>query len=99
MAALTLEGTHDFADANDAALSVLRLAVPNAPAQPLDLRDDHRLRLRPVGIVRRQSLAACRLGVLHSHRDDGTMCGRPLGFKSFEENSTGGSIAIMCSAC
>jgi uncharacterized protein DUF2721 len=29
----------------------------------------------------------------------GLMCGRPLGFKSFEENSDGRSTAIMCSAC
>jgi hypothetical protein len=53
MAMFSLEGTHDLADPIDAALSILRLAVPNAPAQALDLRDDHRLRLHPVGIVRR----------------------------------------------
>ena len=33
MAPLTLEDMHDLADPLDAALSILRLAVPDAPAQ------------------------------------------------------------------
>ena len=68
MAALTLEDMHDLADANDTSLSVLRLAVPNAPAHSLDLRDDHRLRLHPLGSVRRQSDGSLR-SVLHPHGD------------------------------
>ena len=48
MTALTLEDMHDLADPADAALSIPRLAVPNAPAQALDLLDDRCLGKLPV---------------------------------------------------
>src|SRR5215212_3541862 len=41
---LALEGGQECVNAIDADLRVLGLAVPDAPAQSLDLRDDHRLR-------------------------------------------------------
>ena len=47
MTAFTLVDMHDLADPIDAALGILGLAVPDAPVQPLDLRDDHGLRLHP----------------------------------------------------
>jgi len=53
MAAFTLEDMHDLADPLDAALGVPGLAVPNAPAQALDLLDNHRLGLRPAEFVNR----------------------------------------------
>ena len=54
IAAFALENTHDLADPVDATLCVPRLAVPNAPAQTLDLFDDHRLGRHPWRIVGRQ---------------------------------------------
>jgi hypothetical protein len=42
MAAFPFEGVRDFADAINATLSILRLAVPYGPAQALDLRDSLR---------------------------------------------------------
>jgi hypothetical protein len=65
---LTFEDMHDLADPLDAALGVLRLAVPNAPVQTLDLGDDHSLRRHPVGLVGRQ-VRSRQLGVLQTHRD------------------------------
>ena len=44
------------------------LAVPNAPAQTLDLRDNHRLGLHPAWFVSRQS-AGGQLRVLQPHGD------------------------------
>src|SRR5215212_2708390 len=41
---LALEGGPECVNAIDADLRVLGLAVPDAPAQALDLRDDHRRR-------------------------------------------------------
>ena len=68
MAALALEEMHDLPDPVDAAPGILGLAVPDAPAQPLDLRDDHGLRLHPARLVGRQS--DCRLlRVLEPHGD------------------------------
>ena len=68
LAAFILVNMHDLADAVDAAPGILRLAVPNAPAQPFDLLDDHRLCLHPAGIVGRQP-ACCLRRVLDSHCD------------------------------
>src|SRR4051812_39076802 len=68
LAALVFEDMHDLADALDAALGVLRLAVPNAPMQTFDLGDNHSLRDHPVRGVGRQ--IRCRqLGGLQTHRD------------------------------
>ena len=68
MAVLALEDMHDLADPVDAAPGILGLAVPDAPAQPLDLRDDHGLRRPPTRLAGRQS--DCRLlRVLESHGD------------------------------
>src|SRR5271166_89901 len=68
VAAFSFVDMHDLADAVDAAFGVPGLAVPNPPAQPLDLLDDHRFRLHPTRVVGRQT--ACRLRrVLESHRD------------------------------
>src|SRR5690242_1954582 len=68
MVVLALEKMHDLADAVDAAPGIFGLAVPNPPAQPLDLRDDHGLRLHPTRLISRQS--DCRLlGVLEPHGD------------------------------
>jgi len=53
MVAFSIEGMRDLADASDATLGILCLAVPDAPAQALDLRDDHRLRLHPAWFVGR----------------------------------------------
>jgi len=59
---------HDLAYPIDAAFGILRLAVPNAPAQTLDLVDDHDLCLHPAGTVGWQS--ACYLRrVLDPHCD------------------------------
>ena len=59
---------HDLTDPVNAAFGVSGLAVPNAPAQPLDLLDDHCLRLHPARVVGQQT--ACRLRrVLDAHRD------------------------------
>jgi hypothetical protein len=59
---------HNLADPIDAALGILGLAVPNAPAQTFDLLDNHRLCLPPAGILGGQS-ACCLCRVLHPHRD------------------------------
>src|SRR5271166_5961721 len=68
VAAFSFVDMHDLTDAVDAAFGVPGLAVPNPPAQPLDLLDDHRFRLHPTRVVGRQT--ACRLRrVLESHRD------------------------------
>src|SRR5271169_3944185 len=50
MAAFPFVSMHDLADPIDAALGTLGLAVPNAPAQSLDLLDDHDLGLHLAGI-------------------------------------------------
>src|SRR3954447_8082865 len=63
---LALELGHDRADAIDADLRVLGLAVPDAPAQSLDLRDDHRLR-RPSRRVLVRQHAGDLLQVLQPH--------------------------------
>src|SRR6186997_1228539 len=68
MVVLALEDMHDLADPVDAAPGILGLAVPNPPAQPLDLRDDHGLRLHPTGFVGRQSDRRL-LRVLEPHGD------------------------------
>jgi hypothetical protein len=67
-AVLAFEGRHDLADPLDAAQGVLRLAVPNAPVQTLDLGDDHSLRRHPGRIISRQ-IRSCQLRVLQTHRD------------------------------
>src|SRR5450755_4208422 len=54
LAAFNLVNMHDLADAVDAAPGILRLAVPDAPAQPFDLLDDHGLCPHPAGIIGRQ---------------------------------------------
>src|SRR3982750_1578699 len=51
-AGLATEVVHHRADAIDADLRILGLAIPQPPAQALDLLDDHRLRggaLRTIG--------------------------------------------------
>ena len=55
-------------NAIDADLRVLGLAVPDAPAQSLDLRDDHRLR-RPSRRVLVRQHAGDLLQVLQPHGD------------------------------
>jgi hypothetical protein len=55
-------------DPIDAALGILGLAVPDAPAQSLDLPNDRGLCLHPSGIVGRQS-ACCLRRVLDPHCD------------------------------
>ena len=59
MAVFALEDMHDLADPVDAEAGILGLAVPNAPAQALDLLYDRRLGLLPARLVDRQS--PCRL--------------------------------------
>src|SRR6187551_646451 len=68
MVVLALEKMHDLADPVDAAPGILGLAVPDAPAQPLDLRDDHGLRLQSARLVGRQSDGRL-LRVLEPHGD------------------------------
>src|ERR1700733_9882041 len=68
MAAFPLVSMHDLADPIDAALGILGLAVPNAPAQSLDLPNDRGLCLHPSGIVGRQT-ACCLRRVLDPHCD------------------------------
>src|SRR2546423_7179277 len=68
MATFALEDTYDLADPVDAAPGILGLAVPDPPAQALDLLDDHGLRLHPAGPVGRQS-ACCVRCVLKPHGD------------------------------
>jgi hypothetical protein len=53
-AVLPFEDMHDLADPVDAALGILRFAVPNAPVQAFDFADDRRLRRHPVRAVGRQ---------------------------------------------
>src|SRR5450755_135313 len=68
LAGFILVNTHDLADPIDAAPSILRLAVPNAPAQTFYLVGDYRLCLHPAGIVGRQP-ACCLRRVLDPHCD------------------------------
>ena len=68
LAAFVLVNTHDLADSVDAALGILRLAIPNAPAQTFDLVDDYGLCFHPAGIVGRQP-ARCLRRVLDPHCD------------------------------
>jgi hypothetical protein len=68
LAAFVLVNTHDLADSVDAALGILRLAIPNAPAQTFDLVDDYGLCFHPAGIVGRQP-ACCLRRVLDPHCD------------------------------
>src|ERR1700689_4532542 len=68
MAAFLLVSMHDLADPIDAALGIIRLAVPDAPAQSLDLPNDRGLCLHPSGIVGRQT-ACCLRRVLDPHCD------------------------------
>src|SRR3954463_1723910 len=63
---LALELGHGRVDAIDADLRVLGLAVPDAPAQALDLRDDHRLR-RPSRWVLVRQHAGDLLQMLQPH--------------------------------
>jgi hypothetical protein len=46
---------HDRADPIDAGSRVLVLAIPQPPAQPLNLLDDYRLRRHPCRIIGRQA--------------------------------------------
>jgi hypothetical protein len=59
---------HDLADPVDAALGILRLAVPNAPSQTFDFGDDHSLLHHPIWVVDRPTCGR-RLRVLQTHRD------------------------------
>jgi hypothetical protein len=68
LASFILVNMHDLADPIDAAPGILRLAVPNAPAQPFDLVDDHGLCLHPAEIVGRQPACGLRR-VLDPHCD------------------------------
>ena len=68
LAVLAFEDIHDLADPLDAALGILRLAIPNPPMQTFDLGDDRRLRVLPVRVVHRQ-VRSSQLRVLQTHRD------------------------------
>jgi hypothetical protein len=68
LAVLPSEDMHDLADPANAALGILRLAVPNALVQTFDFGDDHRLRHHPVSVVGRQ-IGRRQLRVLQTHRD------------------------------
>jgi len=68
LALLSFEDMHDLADPLDAALGILRLAVPNAPVQTVDFGDDHGLRRHPVKVVGR-SIRRRQLRVLQTHCD------------------------------
>src|ERR1700761_5570280 len=73
MTALTLVEMHDLADAIEGLLGIFGLAVPDAPVQPLDLRDDCGLGLLATRFVGGQS--ACRqLRVLQPHGDVEPIC-------------------------
>jgi hypothetical protein len=65
---LALKMMHHRADAIDADLGVLGLAVPQPPVQPFNLLDDYRLRGHPRRIIGRQAVG-CLLQVLESHTD------------------------------
>src|SRR5215210_5101916 len=67
-AALALEDMHDLADPLDREPGTFGLAVPNPPAQALNLGDDHRFRLHPTRLVGRQYLRRL-LGALEPHGD------------------------------
>src|SRR3954451_23453748 len=62
------EVVHHRADAIDADLRILDLAVPQPPAQALDLLDDHRLRDRALRTLGRQASGNLRQ-VLQPHGD------------------------------
>jgi hypothetical protein len=68
LAVLAFEDMHDLADPLDAALGVLRLAVPNAPVQTFDFGDDRSFRRHPVRVVDRQ-ICRRQLRVLQTHGD------------------------------
>src|SRR5277367_240350 len=86
MLTLALEDMHDLADPLHAALIVPRLAVPNAPAQALDLLDDHRLCRDPCRIVGRQG-AGDLLQVLQPHGDMKPVKDRQLADAGIGENA------------
>jgi hypothetical protein len=67
-AVLPSEDMHDLADPVDAALGILRLAVPNASVQTFNFGDDCRLRRYPARIVGRQTCSR-QLRMLQAHRD------------------------------
>src|SRR5215212_1923435 len=67
-AGLATEVVHHRADAIDADLRILGLAVPQPPAQALDLLDDHRLRGRALRTIGRQASGNLRQ-VLQPHGD------------------------------
>src|SRR5215217_9109958 len=59
-AGLATEVVQDRADAIEADLCILGLAVPQPPAQALDLRDDHRLRGRALRTIGQQVMLVAR---------------------------------------
>src|ERR1700722_4052863 len=74
---------HHRTNTIDAFPRVLRFAIPDPPVQPLDLRDDHRLRARARQITRCQSVANV-FEMLKSHRDV-----EPVENRRFQDASTG----------
>ena len=68
MTAFAFEDRHDLTDPVDAEPGIAGLAVPDAPAQSLDFRDNHGLRVNPVRLVDRQTSGRL-LRMLQSHRD------------------------------
>ena len=65
---LVFEDMHHRANSIDGNMGVLRLAVPDPPVKPLDLRDDEVLRRGAVLCIIRQATRR-QFRVLEPHRD------------------------------
>src|ERR1019366_2856193 len=88
---------HDRADTIDAFPGIGGVAIPNAPVQSLNLRDDHCLRGYPWGIVSRQRIGDL-LQVLKSHSDMEPVQDRQIVDASIGENtSKAGTTIGKCS--
>jgi hypothetical protein len=76
---------HHGTDTIDADLGILCFAVPQSPVQPLDFRDDHRLRRGLLRIIGRQAFGDL-LQMLEPHADMKPVEDRHLGDASIGEN-------------
>ena len=76
----------------------LALPFQMRQGQSLDLHDDHRLRRHPRRIIGQQG-AGDLLQMLEPHANVKPCVDGPMGSRASKRILTGGSIAIMCSAC
>jgi len=93
---------HDRADAIDADVGILGLAIPNTPVQAFNLLDDHRSRHSPGRVIRRQAIGNL-LQVLQPHGDvSGSRASlpRPSPLRTGRDDcsSSGSSLRCLASA-